>query len=64
MKEEPQSPETPEIDPAETPESREDADRRKISRIADEMAGKAIKTVKKYDREHESISPTGPGGIS
>lgn len=64
MEEEPQSPKAPEIDQAETPESREEADRRKISRIADEMAGKAIKTVKKYDRQNESISPTGPGGIS
>lgn len=59
----PENPETPKVDEAE-PSKISETDRKRMSRIADEAAGKARKTSERYDQQHGTFPRGGPSGVS
>jgi len=58
-----ENPETPKVDESK-PSKTSEAERKKMSRIADEAAGKARKTSERYDQQHGTFPRGGPSGVS
>jgi len=61
MPDEPESPKTPEPDESKTTDA---AENEEINRIANQAAGKALRTQERYDRNRTTFPRGGPSGVS